>query len=271
MSVYAVGDIQGCYRELMELLERVGFNPKKDKLWVVGDIVSRGPDSKAVLKFLFDNQNAVVNVLGNHDLHLLAIYYGIRKARKGDSIAAILKARQRDDWMQWLRHSPLFHYDKKLDYCMAHAGIAPQWSRKQAIGYAKEVETVLKGRSVKKFLSAMYGNEPVAWDNRLTGYDRLRCITNYFTRMRIVDSHGGLEFSYTGTARLIPEGYHPWFNHPKRKAAFERIIFGHWAALGGYIDAFNFGLDTGCVWGRFMTLMNLETQELHIAKAAGRK
>lgn len=267
MSVYAVGDIQGCYRELMELLDRVGFNPKTDKLWVAGDIVNRGPNSKAALKFLYDNRKSVINVLGNHDLHLLAIYYGVRNTKASDTLRPILNAKACDDWMQWLRHSPLFYRDKKLDYSMAHAGIAPQWSLKQAARYSGEVETALKSRSIKKFLTAMYGNEPACWNEHLNDLERLRCITNYFTRMRVVDRYGGLQFSYTGDTTHIPDGYHPWFKHPKRKTAVDRIIFGHWAALGGYIDAFNFGLDTGCVWGRYLTLMNLETQELHIAKA----
>lgn len=267
MSVYAIGDIQGCYRELMDLLEQVNFNPKTDKLWVAGDIVNRGPDSKAALKFLFDNRKAVVNVLGNHDLHLLAIYYGIKSQKSGDTLTPILKAKACDDWMQWLRHSPLFHRDKSLDFSMAHAGIAPQWSLKQAASYSAEVEAALKSRSMKKFLNAMYGNEPARWSNKLQGYERLRCIVNYFTRMRVVSRDGSLELKYNGDPTSCPEGFHPWFEHPKRKTALDKVIFGHWAALGGYIDAFNYGLDTGCVWGRFMTLMNLETKELHIAKA----
>lgn len=267
MSLYAVGDIQGCYRELMTLLEQVAFNPGNDTLWVAGDIVNRGPDSKATLKFLYENRQAVVTVLGNHDLHLLAIYFGAKKARSSDTFQAIINAKHCDEWMEWLRHCPLFHYDKSLDYAMVHAGIAPQWSLKQAQRYAVEVETVLKGQSAVKFFSAMYGNDPACWDNTLQGYDRLRCITNYFTRMRLVSRDGSLEFSYKGDAKFSPKGYYPWFKHPKRKTEFQRVIFGHWASLGGYIDTFNFGLDTGCVWGRHLTMMNLKTQQLHVAQA----
>ncbi len=271
MSVYAVGDIQGCYRELMELLERVEFNPRRDKLWVVGDIVNRGPDSKSALRFLFDNRKSVVNVLGNHDLHMLAIYFCKRKARSSDKLEPVFKARACDDWMQWLRHSPLLHHDKALDYTMVHAGIAPQWTLRKARSLAAEVEKALQGKAFTTFLKSMYGNDPARWDNRLRGYDRLRCITNYFTRMRLVSRNGSLEFSYKGDARFSPKGYYPWFAHPHRKTALQRIVFGHWAALGGYIDAFNFGIDTGCVWGRHLTLLDLQTHELHLAQAVNNR
>lgn len=268
MTDYAVGDIQGCYRELMDVLDQVAFNPTKDKLWVAGDIVNRGPDSRATLKFLYDNKRAVRCVLGNHDLHLLAIYYGIRKAKNADTLQPILRAKQCDDWMNWLRRQPLCRYNDKLNYCMVHAGIAPQWTLKQALKYSAEVETVLRSKHIVEFLTNMYGNEPAQWNTNLSGFARLRCITNYFTRMRLVTRSGKLDFSYKENTDRIPQGHYPWFQHPQRKTRRHRIIFGHWAALGGYVDNKSlFGLDTGCVWGRSLTLMQLGTHDLFIAQA----
>ena len=268
MTHYAVGDIQGCYHELMDVLEQVNFDPKNDCLWVAGDMVNRGPDSLATLKFLYRHRKSVRCVLGNHDLHLLAIYYGQRKPKASDTFETILNARQCDKWMGWLRQQPLCIYDEKVDYAMVHAGIAPQWTLEQALGYSEEVEAILQSDRIERFLKTMYGNDPDCWSNTLTGYDRLRCITNYFTRMRICNRAGALNLEYKGDLDDIPRGYYPWFKHPKRKTQCERIIFGHWAALGGHVNNKNlFGLDTGCVWGQALTLMELETHDLSIATA----
>ncbi|MBT8148956.1 MAG: symmetrical bis(5'-nucleosyl)-tetraphosphatase [Pseudomonadales bacterium] len=268
MPVYAVGDIQGCYRELMDVLEQVAFNPARDQLWCVGDMVNRGPDSKAVLRFLFENKKSVRCVLGNHDLHLLAIYHGVREQRRSDTFGKILGAAHCDEWMNWLQQQPLCWHDAKLNYTMVHAGIAPQWSLQQALALSREVETVLQGKAAADFLHNMYGNEPSGWSDELRGAERLRVITNYFTRMRLVDGSGALNLSYTNDLANVPDGYYPWFLHPQRATTEQRIIFGHWAALNGYINNHNlFGLDSGCVWGRTLTLMQLQSHDLFMAQA----
>lgn len=268
MTDYAVGDIQGCYHELMNLLEQVAFNPDHDRLWVAGDLVNRGPDSLATLKFLYQNRNSVQCVLGNHDLHLLAIYFGHRKAKSSDTFEEIIASKHSEKWINWLRQQPLCHHDPELNYTMVHAGIAPQWSLDQALAYSAEVENVLRSDDIDLFLANMYGNQPDTWSNKLTGTDRLRCITNYFTRIRICDSAGKLDLEYKNDLDNIPPDYFPWFKHPDRKTEQQRIIFGHWAALGGHVNNKNlFGLDTGCVWGQALTLLQMDTHDLFIATA----
>lgn len=269
MAIYAVGDIQGCYDELMDVLEQVAFKPGRDVLWVCGDIVNRGQNCKATLKFLYEHRDSVRAVLGNHDLHLLAIYHGVRKPRRNDTFDKILASSRCDEWMAWLQSLPLCWHDSKLDYTMAHAGLAPHWDLKTALALSAEVEKALQGKHALEFFQNMYGDEPNLWDDKLKGSDRLRCITNYFTRMRLVDRRGALNLSYKNDLANVPDGYYPWFLHPKRKNGDLRIIFGHWAALGGYINNHNlFGLDSGCVWGRSLTLMQLETHDLFLAQAS---
>lgn len=268
MATYVVGDVQGCYRELMELLDRVGFNTKKDRLWLVGDLVSRGPDSDQVLKFLFKNQRCIKTVLGNHDLHLIAIYYGVKNAKASDRLTATLKAKGLHDWIDWLCTQPLCFHDKKRDYTVVHAGMAPQWTAARAVKYSAEVEEVLQSEDCGEFLEQMYGNAPKLWDASLKGDDRLRCVVNYFTRTRILARSGAMEFSFKGQLEDMPKNYYPWYKHPDRKTKNRKIIFGHWASIGGYVDHKNlFGLDTGCVWGRMMTMMNVDTQELCLAQS----
>jgi bis(5'-nucleosyl)-tetraphosphatase (symmetrical) len=268
MTHYAVGDIQGCYQELRNLLTQVAFNPRHDHLWVVGDLVNRGPESAATLKFLYNNRDSVSAVLGNHDLALLAIYYGHRNPKRGDTIDNILSAKQSKRWINWLRTLPLCYYDKTQGYAMVHAGIAPQWSLRKALALSKEVEQVLQCDNIDEFLAAMFGNEPALWQDKLTGLDRLRCITNYFTRMRIVNRNAALELDFKGDLHTVPKNYYAWFNHPQRKTANQSILFGHWASLGGYVKSNTlYGLDTGCVWGAHLTLMNLETNEFTVAQS----
>ncbi|MBT8140413.1 MAG: symmetrical bis(5'-nucleosyl)-tetraphosphatase [Gammaproteobacteria bacterium] len=268
MATYAVGDIQGCYAELMDVLEQVAFNPAKDQLWVVGDFVNRGNKCKATLRYLYENRKSVRAVLGNHDLHLLAIQHGVRKPKRSDTFDKILAAPQCEEWLGWLQTLPLCWHDEKLGYTMAHAGIAPQWSLDQALALSAEVEKVLQGKRASEFFEHMYGDEPNLWQDDLSGYARLRCITNYFTRMRLVDARGALNLGYKNDLNNVPDGYYPWFLHPERNNSELRIIFGHWAALGGYINNHNlFGLDSGCVWGRSLTLMQLDTHDLFIAQA----
>jgi len=268
MSCYAVGDIQGCYRELMDLLEQVAFNPQQDELWLVGDLVSRGPDTHQVLKFLFANQACVRAVLGNHDLHLLSIYHGFRQAKASERLEKTLSASARHDWMDWLRTLPLLYRDRERNVAMFHAGLAPSWTLAKAEKLSQEVERVLQSDEIKAFLSVMHGNSPSLWWDNLQGDDRLRCIVNYFTRARILNDQGQMEFLYKGQLASMPNHHWPWFKHPERKTKNNKLIFGHWASIGGYVDHKRlFGLDTGCVWGRMLTMMDVDTQDLTMACA----
>lgn len=256
MSTYAVGDIQGCYDVLRRLLDQIKFDAHQDFLWVVGDIVNRGPQSLEALRFIYSLGDHATVVLGNHDLHLLAVAHHLRPMSKSDTLQPILDAHDCDVLLHWLRHQPLLHHDETLNYVMVHAGIAPPWSLSQAKRYAKEIESALQSDRHLDYLANMYGNTPLQWDDTLTGTDRLRVITNYFTRMRCLTSKGDLNLKNKG----LPEKKDiPWFAYPNRKTHAERIIFGHWAMLDGNTNNPNtIGLDTGCVWGNRLTLMRLE-------------
>ncbi len=243
----------------MEALDRVSFDPSNDKLWVVGDMVNRGSGSLETLHFLYQHRSSIRCVLGNHDLHLLAVHFGQRKLTASDTLDEILNADDINLWVDWLRQQPLCLHYSKTNFTMVHAGIAPQWNLQDALIYSAEIEAVLQSDNIGEFLATMYGNEPLIWDNKLVGNARLRCITNYFTRMRICNRQGQLDLNYKGGLEHIPEGYMAWFDHPNRKTQNERIVFGHWAALEGQLSSRNiFGLDTACVWGRSLTLMRME-------------
>lgn len=262
MSTYAVGDIQGCLQPLKCLLKKVGFNPDTDMLWSVGDIVNRGPKSLKALRFFYDLRDNLVMVLGNHDLHLLALAAGARKPSRSDTLDEILQAPDRDKLLSWLMRQPLIHHEH--GYTLVHAGIPPQWTLKNAIRYAREVEAVLRSPDCVAFLKAMYGNEPTQWSADLTGMPRLRVITNYLTRMRYCTAQGALDLESKGTSPvsgvLEEQAVSPWFDHPKSKTANERILFGHWASLQGHTDSPNaIALDTGCVWDGSMSLYELES------------
>ncbi|EXF92184.1 diadenosine tetraphosphatase [Pseudomonas fluorescens HK44] len=263
MATYAVGDLQGCLEPLQCLLKRVAFDPAKDHLWLVGDLVNRGPQSLETLRFLYSIRESLVCVLGNHDLHLLAAGYNIERLRKADTLREILEAPDREDLLEWLRQQKLMHYDEQRDIALVHAGIPPQWSLRKALKCAAEVEEALRDDNrIAPYLDGMYGNEPLKWDGDLKGVARLRVITNYFTRMRFCTSDGKLDLkSKEGLETALP-GYAPWYAHPQRKTRSQKIIFGHWAALQGKCNEPGiFALDTGCVWGGSMTLMNVDTGE----------
>lgn len=269
MSTYAVGDLQGCLKPLQQLLVHVDFNPAYDRLWVAGDLVNRGPDSLEVLRFLYSLSDAVSIVLGNHDIHLLAVAFACGSAGRFDTFDEILAAPDSNILMNWLASQPLMHHDKSLGFAMVHAGIPPHWTLKQAKKYAKEVHKILSGKKPKKYLKSVYGNQPDYWDDALKGDERLRLITNYFTRMRYCTADGQLELKTKAKViDRLPGGYRPWFSHKKRKTADEKIIFGHWAALEGRAYQDNvFALDTGYVWGRELTMMRLEDQQRFTVKA----
>lgn len=265
MPTYAVGDLQGCLKPLQCLLERVAFDPARDRLWLVGDLVNRGPASLETLRFLYGMRDALVCVLGNHDLHLLAASRNIERLKRGDTLREILEAPDRDELLDWLRQQKLLHYDERRDTALVHAGIPPQWHIGKALRRAAEVENALRDDALyPMFLDGMYGNEPARWDKELQGIARLRVITNYFTRMRFCKADGTLDLKSKEGLDTAPAGYLPWFSHKHRKTRDQKIIFGHWAALEGHCDEPDvFALDSGCVWGGSMTLMNIDSGEYH--------
>jgi bis(5'-nucleosyl)-tetraphosphatase (symmetrical) len=265
MSLYAVGDLQGCLQPLKCLLERVAFDPAEDHLWLVGDLVNRGPQSLETLRFLYAMRDSVTTVLGNHDLHLLAVAHNIERLKKHDTLQEILDAPDRDDLLDWLRRCKLLHYDAERGIAMVHAGIPPQWSLKKALKLAAEVEEALQDDArLPLFLDGMYGNEPAKWSKELRGVTRLRVITNYLTRMRFCMADGTLDLKSKEGADSAPPGYASWFQHPQRKTREQKIIFGHWAALEGRCSEPNlYALDSGCVWGGAMTLLNVDSGEMH--------
>lgn len=263
MATYAVGDLQGCLSSLKALLKKIHFDHTNDTLWLTGDLVNRGPQSLETLRFVYQHRDSIVTVLGNHDLHLLAVAGHYRKPSSSDTFDEILAAPDRDILLAWLKKQPLLHHDNTLQYTMVHAGIPPQWDLKEAIQYAKEVESVLRDKRINEFLANMYGNEPSQWNNNLQGTDRWRVITNYFTRMRFCTEDSQLELHSKSTIDNAPTGYAPWFTFTHRKTAHDKIIFGHWAALEGEAENENvFALDTGCVWGNALTAMRLEDQAM---------
>lgn len=259
MSIYAVGDLQGCLTPLQDLLQQASFNPQKDQLWCAGDVVNRGPESLPALRFLYQMRDCCTVTLGNHDLHLLAVAYGGAQTKKSDTLDDILNAPDRDELLHWLRQQPLLHQGQ--GYTMVHAGIAPQWSLKKAIKLAREVETVLRGKHYLHYFQHLYGNTPDIWDNNLEGMDRLRAITNYFTHMRYFYADGRMDFKCKIGPADAPAELTPWYLLP-RKAAGEKLIFGHWASLLGECPVPElYALDTGCVWGGQLTMLRLADDE----------
>jgi len=268
MTTYVIGDVQGCFDALERLLTAIHFDSSRDILWFTGDLVNRGPQSLEVLRFIKTLGEArQKTVLGNHDLHLLAVAYGVRELHHDDTLQAVLAAPDRNELMDWLRHRPLLYEDKNTGFVLTHAGLAPAWSLKQARLLAQEVEAVLRGNTPAYYLKQMYGNQPDLWEDRLTGIERLRCITNYLTRMRLCHPDGRLELSYKGRIDTMPPGLIPWFDVPDRANSNVKILFGHWAALGGKADVSNvYPLDTGCVWGNCLTAMRLEDEKRFTVK-----
>jgi len=260
MAIYAVGDIQGCYDEFRQLLDQIRFDPAQDKLWLVGDLVNRGPGSLQVLRLVKSLGDSAITVLGNHDLHLLAVAEGAVELHHSDTLGEVLGAPDRDELLAWLRQQRLLHAEG--DYVLVHAGLLPQWSVKQAASLAREVESALRGDDYATFLARMYGNAPHNWDDELTGYKRLRVITNAFTRMRICTLQGEMEFKFKGEVERIPAGYLPWFEVPGSKSREATVIFGHWSALGLKLTPKVIALDTGCLWGGPMSAVRLEDRQL---------
>lgn len=257
MSTYAIGDIQGCLDDLLQLLEQIQFDEQRDTLWFTGDLVNRGPKSLETLRFIKGLPN-VVTVLGNHDLTLLAIAYANHPPSSEHNMDDILNAPDRDELLSWLSSQPLAHYDPDLDYFLVHAGIPPNWSAQETLTRAQEVEAALSADSMPEFMDHLHGNEPDQWDQSLSGWDRLRYIVNALTRMRFVDEHCRQVLDLKGPIASQPDLI-PWFEHPERVARDTRILFGHWAALEGVTNTENvFALDTGAVWGGKLTAKQLD-------------
>jgi len=258
LSVYAIGDLQGCYDPFRRLLDKLKFNPKKDRLWLTGDLVNRGPKSLKTLRFVKRLGKSAITVLGNHDLHLLALGNEVRFSDAHyDLLWKILHAPDRDELLDWLRCRPLAHYDKKLNTLMVHAGLPPQWSVKKALARAAEIEAVLSGDQYIPLLQHMYGDRPRRWSGDLKGFPRQRFIINALTRTRMIYKDGRLNFTHNGPPDKAHKGLLPWYEARNPKWAGTRIVFGHWAALGRLVKPELICVDSGCVWGRSLTAVKL--------------
>jgi len=260
MATYAIGDIQGCYDQLMRLLERCGYDERRDRLWFVGDLVNRGPQSLATVRFVKGLGDRAVTVLGNHELSLLVVAEGAHKGHASDTFGDILGAPDREELLDWVRRQNMMHAEN--GYAMVHAGLLPQWSIDRALELARETEAALRGPACAEFLRNMYGNQPARWSDGLAGYDRLRIIVNAMTRMRLVADDGTMQFSHKLGLANTPAGYVPWYDAPARASRDTPVLFGHWAALGLVVRDDVVCLDSGCVWGRQLSALRLEDRQL---------
>jgi bis(5'-nucleosyl)-tetraphosphatase (symmetrical) len=260
MATFAIGDLQGCYRQFEQLLDLISFDRGQDRLWLVGDIVNRGSDSLEILRFVKGLTGAVTVVLGNHDLHLLMVAEGCASLSPNDTIQDILSAPDREELLDWLRQQKLLHVDG--NYAMVHAGLLPSWSIAQASELARAAEAAIQGEEFHEFCRHMYGDHPDHWDQALSGYARLRVIINAMTRMRICTPDGKMYFKFKGVVEDIPDGYLPWFETPHRASREATIIFGHWSALGLRLRNNLIALDTGCLWGGTLTAIRLDDRKV---------
>ena len=254
-ATYAIGDVQGCYEPLRELISALPFDPVTDRLWFVGDLVNRGPQNIETLEYVKQLGPQATVVLGNHDLHLLAIVFGGKSPQSSDTFDDVLSSPRCEELSHWLRAQPLIHH--LAEWVLVHAGIPHIWTVSQAMKFAREVENTIRGTAYAQFFEQMYGKYPDTWDASLDGIDRLRIITNYLTRMRFISGDGQLEFAHKTTLDTAPTGFKGWFEHECHRA--ETVVFGHWAALDGEVPTDRVvATDTGCVWGRGLTAVRLE-------------
>jgi bis(5'-nucleosyl)-tetraphosphatase (symmetrical) len=261
MATYAIGDIQGCYDALCRLLDSCSFDPNKDRLWLVGDLVNRGPQSLETLRLIKSLGTSAVTVLGNHDLYLLMVAEGGAKFRgKDDTLQPILDAPDCDELLDWLRHQPLCYTEN--EYCLIHAGLLPQWTTTQARELSREVEAVMQGPDYREFILNLWGSEPAGWSDDLTGWPRLRVIVNAMTRMRFCTPDGIMEFKAKGKLSNAPADHIPWFDAPSRQSANAVLVTGHWSALGLKITPNLLALDSGCLWGGHLTALRLEDRQV---------
>lgn len=260
MATYAIGDLQGCFCTLELLLEKIRFDRSHDRLWFVGDIVNRGRSSLECLRFVRDLADRAVVVLGNHDLHLLAVSEGLCRPNKLDTLAPILNAPDRAELLDWLRNTKMMHVEG--NFAMVHAGLLPQWSLDLAQGLAMEVERLLSGPAYRSLLANMYGDEPDTWSDSLSDSDRRRITINAMTRIRVVKNASQMDLQFKGAIADLPEGLSPWFEHVHPSLKAKTVIFGHWSALGLHVSRRHIGIDTGCVWGRELTAVRLEDRAI---------
>jgi bis(5'-nucleosyl)-tetraphosphatase (symmetrical) len=270
MARWAIGDLQGCCDELEELLARIHFSPDRDRIWFVGDLVNRGPQSLKTLRLVRALGANALCVLGNHDLHLLAVALVGAKLRKSDTLSDVLTAPDREPLIEWLLHCPLAHYEPHFGDLLVHAGVVPQWSAVLTMELAQEVELALR-RDARGLLAAMYGDEPDHWQQRLLGMDRLRFTVNVLTRMRFLHTDGRIDLKQKGKPESAHKHLIPWFKAPNRETGNLRIIFGHWSALGLHREHNILGLDTGCVWGGSLTAANLDDPAAAIVSVPSRQ
>ena len=270
MAVYAIGDVQGCYDPFRRLLDEIDFEPSRDTLWLTGDLVNRGPKSLKTLRFVKKLGDSVVTVLGNHDLHLLAVEAGmVRYGKRFGSLRKLLNAPDAEELCDWLRHRPLAHYDESLDTLLVHAGTHPDWSVAKTLARAAEVEMVLQGYDYPTLLGKMYGNTPNVWSSSLTGYKRLRFIINCLTRMRMLTVARHLDLKFSGSPWRARKGLTPWYRVDHSAWQDTRIVFGHWSALGLIVLPHLISLDTGCVWGRQLTAVRIDKRLPRVVQVEG--
>ncbi|MEE9570153.1 MAG: symmetrical bis(5'-nucleosyl)-tetraphosphatase [Gammaproteobacteria bacterium] len=267
MTLYAIGDIQGCGQAFTELLRAISFKPERDHLWLVGDLVNRGPDSLDVLREVISLGDSATTVLGNHDLHLLATAVGVRNRGADDTFQAVLAAPDASDLLDWLRSRPLLYHDAKRNWLLVHAGLPPTWSVSDAVARAGEISESLRGPNWASALKKMYGDEPRAWSADHQGADRLRYTINALTRMRYCDEQGNLDFEHTGPPGTQPAHLVPWFEFPGRASEATHVVFGHWSSLGLSRRTNITALDSGCVWGGSLTAVPMEPAGEPIAVA----
>ncbi len=258
MALYLIGDIQGCDSALSQWLAQVDFSPSRDTVFLLGDLVNRGPDNLGVLRRLHNLGSSARCLLGNHDLHLLAIHLGIQPLKRGDTVDDILQAPDRHTLIDWLRMQHLAMHEEGV--LMVHAGVLPQWDLAQTLALANEVQTVLRGPSWQKFIAQMYGNLPAAWNDELQGVERLRVIVNAMTRLRFCTALGEMEFQHHLDASQAPPGFMAWFDVPERRTRDTCIAFGHWSTLTPMQRQDVIELDTGCVWGRCLSGLELNAK-----------
>ena len=256
MPVYAIGDIQGCYASLRRLLDKLQFDDDKDELWITGDIVNRGPASVDVIRFIKDLRNTQV-VLGNHDLHLLAVAEGFRPPKYTDSFDDVLAADDREELLSWLRHRAIAHFDNERKTLLVHAGLHPQWTLTEALDHAREIELLIRdNETYPALLARMYGDEPAVLSEEIMGHDKSRFIINAFTRIRFCYRSGDMDFEHVGPPGTQPDLLFPWFD--LRQAENFQVLFGHWSSLGAQVHGRFISLDSGCVHGGFLTAIDVD-------------
>ncbi len=270
MAIWAIGDLQGCYDPFRHLLDAIDFDPARDTLWLTGDLVNRGPKSLKTLRFVYEIRESVIAVLGNHDLHLLALHSGaVHSGNRFRPLRKLLNASDAGEMCDWLRHRPLAHYDKDLETLMVHAGTHPRWTAKRTLTRAAEVEAALQHEDYADLLGQMYGNTPNRWSGKLQGIKRLRFIINCLTRMRVITADYRLDLGFSGSPWRTRKGLRPWFEADAPLWAGTRIVFGHWSALGLLVLPHLVCVDTGCIWGRQLTAVRLDKRLPRVVQVEG--